>query len=513
MTATATDRPGQRSARVGFAQLLRAEWTKFRTVRGWVLAMAAAALVCVAVGLLGTAAPGTGRGAAPAVPQGPDGEAVNDSFYFVRQSLAGDGSITVPVTSLTGVISRGPGDTARGTAPWAKAGLIVKANRTQGSAYAAIMVTGSHGVRMQHNYVHDAAGIAGTTSADSPRWLRLVRSGDLITGYNSTDGTHWTRVGAARLAGLPSTVQAGLFVTSPEATESTGVRTGYAPAVATARFGRVNLRGQWSGTSWRGEQLGGTGTTGSYTDTTGGGFKRSAGGFTVTGAGDIAPAVGGPASGGSLTIESFLVGVFAGLVIVIVVSTSFITTEYRRGLIRTTLAASPRRGRVLASKAIVVGALAFAGGLVAAVAIPIGAHSARARGFYVFPVPLPTELRVVVGTALLLAVTAVLALAVGAVLRRGAAAATLTISAIVLPYLLAVSGVLPATASQWLLRVTPAAGFAIEQSLRRYPQVLGTYTPSSGYFPLAPWAGFTVLCGYAVVALAAAVLLLRRRDA
>jgi uncharacterized membrane protein len=43
--------------------------------------------------------------------------------------------------------------------------------------------------------------------------------------------------------------------------------------------------------------------------------------------------------------------------------------------------------------------------------------------------------------------------------------------------------------------------------------VRAPYTPANGYFPLAPWAGFAVLCGYAVLALALAVILLRRRDA
>ena len=42
------------------------------------------------------------------------------------------------------------------------------------------------------------------------------------------------------------------------------------------------------------------------------------------------------------------------------------TAEYRRGLIRTTLAASPRRGRMLAAKALVIGAVAFAAGLLGA---------------------------------------------------------------------------------------------------------------------------------------------------
>ena len=57
-----------------------------------------------------------------------------------------------------------------------------------------------------------------------------------------------------------------------------------------------------------------------------------------------------------------LLGAFAALIAVIVVATMFITAEYRRGLIRTTLAASPLRGRVLAAKAVVIGSVAFAAG-------------------------------------------------------------------------------------------------------------------------------------------------------
>lgn len=48
-SATVTpDRPG---VRAGFVHLLHAEWTKFRTIRGWVIAMAVAALVTVLLGL------------------------------------------------------------------------------------------------------------------------------------------------------------------------------------------------------------------------------------------------------------------------------------------------------------------------------------------------------------------------------------------------------------------------------------------------------------------------------
>ena len=44
-----------------------------------------------------------------------------------------------------------------GVEPWSKVGIIVKASTAQGSAYAAMMLTGGHGVRMQHDFTHDVA--------------------------------------------------------------------------------------------------------------------------------------------------------------------------------------------------------------------------------------------------------------------------------------------------------------------------------------------------------------------
>jgi ABC-type transport system involved in multi-copper enzyme maturation permease subunit len=97
-------------------------------------------------------------------------------------------------------------------------------------------------------------------------------------------------------------------------------------------------------------------------------------------------------------------------------------------------------------------------------------------------------------------------------LRRSAAAVTTAIVVIVLPFLLAVT-VLPASAGAWLLRLTPAAGFAIEQSIPDYPQATTVFSPAQGNYPLPPWAGFAVLCAWVAVALSAAFVLLRRRDA
>jgi hypothetical protein len=100
------------------------------------------------------------------------------------------------------------------------------------------------------------------------------------------------------------------------------------------------------------------------------------------------------------------------------------------------------------------------------------------------------------------------------VLRRSAVTVTVVIAVIVLPYFFAVPlALLPAGAADWLLRVTPAAGFAIQQPYPAYPQVTSAYTPGNGYYPLAPWAGFAVLCAWTALALGLAMYLLRRRDA
>ncbi len=530
-------RPGRQAVRDGFAQLLWAEWTKFRTVRGWVIGMMVAALVTVVLGLLiagggsvtcqasPTSPVLSGAACLPHVPLGPGGRAVTDQFYFVRQPLAGNGSITVRVTSLTGLHTNGNAQAAqagqamtKGVEPWSKAGVIIKASTRPGSAYAAVMVTGGHGVRMQYDYTHDTAGRAGAVSAASPRWLRLTRSGDTITGYDSADGTHWTRVGTARLAGLAATVQAGLFATSPAhstvVSQSLGGGTSAGgPTLATAVFDHASLPGPSPGGAWTGDAVGGK-ATGGAASSGAQGFHQAGGRFTVTGSGDIAPLVPATAGFPTSTFAAGLVGAFAGLIAVVVVAAMFITAEYRRGMIRITLAASPRRARVLAAKAIVAGVVAFVAGLAAAiVAVPLGNRLARASGSYVLPVTSLTELRVVVGTAALLAVAAILALAIGTALRRSAGAVTAVIVVIVLPYILGTADVLPVGAENWLLRVTPAAAFAVQQSIPPYPQVTAGYTPTAGYYPLAPWAGFAVLCAWAALALGLALYLLRRRDA
>jgi ABC-type transport system involved in multi-copper enzyme maturation permease subunit len=543
--------------RENFMQLVHAEWTKLRSVRGWMISLALGAGLTIGMSVLVVSGAHTlgKNGKPPSLPTGPGGEPVADTYYFVHQGLAGDGTITGRVTSLVGALypvgtqNCRPGAIRRGykppgpksgspehcakvvkvtgqsgpspatLQPWAKAGLIITASTAQGSPYAAVLVTPAHGVRMQWDYTNDRAGLPGAVSASSPRWLRLKRSGDTVTAFDSTDGKRWTTIDSAVLANLPSTVQVGLFVTAPQITvyHSTvaGRSGGGSPSLATATFDHVTLSHHGGGGTWRAVQVA-PDTANNFYPSDGGGASHAGGTFRVSGSGDIAPWVEGPGGPGApgYPLEMTLAGSFLGLLVIVVVAALFVTGEYRRGLVRTTLAARPRRGQVLAAKAIVIAGASLVVGLVAfSVDLAVGGSILRSNGNYIYPVSMLTQIRMVVGLSLLLAIGAVLALSIATVARRGAEVIAGLIVVFVLPPFLSGSAILPDGLAEWVLRVTPAAGFAIEQTLPRYFQVSSVYTPVYGYYPLSPWAGLLVLCAYAAAALGLAAYLFRRRDA
>src|SRR5262249_32585621 len=155
------------------------------------------------------------------------------------------------------------------------------------------------------------------------------------------------------------TIQGGLFVTSPQYSQtSLGVAsiTG-SPSQSTAVFDHVDLT--WHGGTWAGTNIGAPsgGAAGPSA-----GYSRAGGQFTISGSGDIAPGTSG-ASGLGVTIAQTLTGAFVALIILAILGAMFITAEYRRGLIRVTLAACPQRARVLAAKACVIGLVTFTAAL------------------------------------------------------------------------------------------------------------------------------------------------------
>jgi hypothetical protein len=368
------------------------------------------------------------------------------------------------------------------------------------------MMTAGHGVRLQSAFVRDVAGSA--TPAGTARWLRLTREGGKVTGYESADGVTWDEVGVVELDGAAGAVPVGLFVASPEdqsvRREFGNVSVNAEPSRSTARFDHVSLTGAATG-DWEltnvGTPPGGKGE-----------LVRTEDGFTLTGSGDI-----GPAPVDTDLAVMALSGSQLGLILLAALGTLFITSEYRRGMILTTFAASPRRGRVLVAKAVVLGATTFAAGLVAAVvSFAVGMPVLRDNGHRppVFPhlgLGDGPALRAVVGTAVVLSLISVLALGLGALLRRTATAVVTVVVVFVVPLIL--FSALPLGLSRWLQRLTPVAGFAIQGTVPRHEQVESPCLPDSGCYPQSPWAGLATLAGYAAVVLAVAVWRIRKRDA
>jgi regulation of enolase protein 1 (concanavalin A-like superfamily) len=469
----------------GFLRVLRGEWTKFRSVRSTALCLLAAIGFTVLLSVVGSSAGST---------QANDEPRYEDQAFFVHKTLAGDGTVVARVVSQ------------QDSHEWAKAGLLIKASSTAGAPYAAVMVTPEHGVRLQAMFDTDLSGGANGT----PRWLKLTRTGNVITGYDSADGRTWHEVGTVTVS-LPRDVEIGLFVASPSAYEVRRTGTGgmirVRSTIGTAVFDGVAVTATQPQppVPWTDENLSSVPLKRSSGMAGPGSLQRAGETYTVTGSGDIAGY--GIASwrspGDDDVVVLSLLGVEIGLIAVVALGVLFMTAEYRTGLIRTTLAASPRRGQVLAAKAVILAGAVFGAGLVASVTAFLLAQPGLHAGGYNPPayphVSLAdaTTLRAVVGTALFLAVLALFSLGVAALRRRTVGAIVLVIALVLVPQI--VGPMVSPEADIWVSRLAPVAGLAIQQTVEG--AVIG------------PWAGLGVLCGYAAVALGLAGWQLRHRDA
>ena len=190
----------------GFAPVLRAEWVKFRTVRGWVIGMIIAVLVTVGIALLDHSE--CGGQVSPGGPVG-GGSRLRRADRAGRRGGERQLLLRAPATRRERQHHR-PGDRADPAGrdrPGPAAAVVQGRDHHQGQHPARVGVRGhaghpGHGVRMQYDFTGDIAGRPGAVSPAAPRWLRLTRSGGTITGYDSADGAHWTRVGTVHLAGL-----------------------------------------------------------------------------------------------------------------------------------------------------------------------------------------------------------------------------------------------------------------------------------------------------------------------
>jgi ABC-type transport system involved in multi-copper enzyme maturation permease subunit len=500
------------NARESFGGLLLAEWTKLRSVTRWVITLLGAAAITIGLSALAATASTWDAQAQARFLSGPLGDPVADDFYFVHQQVTGDTTLTVRVASLAP--EPGPKEVDDGSekmtrvddpSPFAQpaAGIMIKDGTRSGSSYASLMLTATQGVRMQWDFAEDRPG----TVAGGGRWLRLVRSGDTITGYESADGVSWRPVASATPANLPSTVEVGFYVSSPPAMYVSrgggSSSAGQEPTKITATFDHVQLD---SSGQWKGEVIGHPIVKERAEAPERSELNLSDGTYTVQGNGLI-----GPNAPPDDIVAAALIGVIAGLMALIAVGVLYATSEYRRGMIRTTLAATPRRGRIVAAKAVVLGGTSFLVGLVGAVgsfllAIPVlRSHNYVAPAFPKPTLTDPAVLRALLLTAAFMAGVALVGMGIGMLLKHSAAAITITIVLVVLP--LIVGMILPGSTPKWLMYTTLAGGLAAQ---RAKPPTMALAEP---WAMIGPWAGIGAVAAWAAIALGLAWWQLRRRDA
>jgi regulation of enolase protein 1 (concanavalin A-like superfamily) len=131
---------------------------------------------------------------------GADVWGTSDELRFVYRTLTGDATIVARVASVENLD------------PWTKAGVMIRDAVTASSAHAFMLVSPGKGLAFQRRVSSDGVSTStGGGTGTAPVWLRLTRTGDVITAYRSADGAAWTLVGTETMA-LASTVHIGLAV-------------------------------------------------------------------------------------------------------------------------------------------------------------------------------------------------------------------------------------------------------------------------------------------------------------
>jgi ABC-2 type transport system permease protein len=205
--------------------------------------------------------------------------------------------------------------------------------------------------------------------------------------------------------------------------------------------------------------------------------------------------------------KTSLTGVQVGQAVVAILAVLAVSNEYSSQMIRTTLAAMPRRSAVLGAKALLVGVLVLVAGAVAVGAcILVGRVILPGHGFTVargIPALSLTDgpvLRAACGSVLYLALIALLSLGLAMLIRDSAVAIGAAL-ALLYVFPIVTSFVQNPTWQHRLQRYSPMAGLNIQA------------TTGLHGLPITPWAGLGMTALWAAGALLAGGLAFKLRDA
>lgn len=192
-------------------------------------------------------------------------------------------------------------------------------------------------------------------------------------------------------------------------------------------------------------------------------------------------------------------GMMIAQVCAVIVGVLAVTAEYGTGMIRTTLAATPSRGRVLAAKAVVVGGVMFVAGTLTALLGYFGGNYFLDRE----GIGLALEgdvARSMYGSGLFMAGLALLSLAIGFIVRHTAAAISIVLALVFVVGNMVM--LIPGELGEWITKLMPGnAPAALVAPVTFNPDALGA------------WTGFGVFVAEIAVLVAIAWALLRKRDA
>ncbi|MEV0387441.1 ABC transporter permease [Nonomuraea sp. NPDC050643] len=198
--------------------------------------------------------------------------------------------------------------------------------------------------------------------------------------------------------------------------------------------------------------------------------------------------------------ESLFTGLIFAELAMVVLGVLVMTSEYATGMIRTSLSVVPRRGRLLAAKAVVLTVVSLAVGIPVGFAMFFAGQAVFAAGNIPYAtLSDPGVLRAVLGVGLVLTATALFSLGVGTLIRAtaGGIAIMFTVT------LLVPTAILPSL-PDWLgdplLKYWPSAAGM---------QVLSVQ-PDPGALP--PLGGLAWMYAVVVVVMAATFVVFRSRD-
>ncbi|HEX2744235.1 MAG TPA: ABC transporter permease [Streptosporangiaceae bacterium] len=198
-----------------------------------------------------------------------------------------------------------------------------------------------------------------------------------------------------------------------------------------------------------------------------------------------------------------LAGLYVGQLIIGVLGVLVITSEYSTGMIRTTLTTNPHRGVMIAAKGVVFTVVALVTSLLTSFAAFFLGQALMSSDHISTTIGSPNVLRAVIGGALFLTACGVLAFGLGLLIRHSAGGIGAMVGLLFVVTILV--NFLPQSWQNHVDKWVPALAGG---------QLWMTQPQSPGNSPMfGPWTSFAILCGYAAIAVAAAMILFRKRDA